>query len=283
MSIEKTEKTYGSLPIHVIRYKPQVREHLLPLVLIHGSWGGAWMWKKYATYFAENGWEVYALDLRGHGKSGGKVAGATMEDYVADVHNVVEEALLGSSVIIGHSMGGLVALMYSRDYDPAAVIAINPSSPKEVMEETMKKEYKEEYTPQDAGMPKDPKKAMETFPDLTKEQIMSLKDMLGTESGIARSERKAGISVPRSKLPKSALFIGGKLGESVPFGIGIETVRPMAEHYKKDVVEVPGASHPGILMGENWKTGAAAIDEWLSIQFEADFSNIDVDSFDVFE
>ena len=82
-----------------------------PLVLVHGSWGSSAMWMGYAQYLSNKGWDVYAPDLRGHGKSGGSVAGVTMGDYVTDVARIVEEQGLKDPIISGHSMGGLIALM----------------------------------------------------------------------------------------------------------------------------------------------------------------------------
>lgn len=270
--IEKKDFTYGSLPIHVERYKPRVREHLLPIVLVHGAWAGSWMWEKYATFLAQKGWEVYALDLRGHGKSGGDIKEASMSDYVQDIDTVILEALLGSSVVVGHSMGGLVALMYGARHDPAAVIAIDPSLPKEVKEKSEKRAYPDTFMPKDMGS------SQPDLSDLSDEDIEFLKKNQTPESGITWKERDEGISVSRSSLPRATLFIGSEIKT---LGSNIEDARNAAEYYKRDVVEVPGSTHQGILIGKNWKTGTAAIDEWLTIQFEADFSDLDMDPFDV--
>jgi pimeloyl-ACP methyl ester carboxylesterase len=54
---------------------------------------------------------VYALDLRGHGKSG-RVAGQYRpEHYVADVVAFIESQLAERVILFGHSLGGWIALM----------------------------------------------------------------------------------------------------------------------------------------------------------------------------
>lgn len=232
-------------------------------VLVHGSWGSSAMWMGYAEFLSHKGWDVYALDLRGHGKSEGEVAGATMRDYVADVHQAVTERHLENPLVIGHSMGGLVALMYAAEHGAKALVAINPSKSKEVQGGGEKKEYPAAYSPMDAGMPTDPMEVMSVFPDIPKETLMKMKEMLGMESGVARSERKLGISVPKEKLSMPVLFVGSELGGSVAFGIGIDDARPMADYYGKDIVEIKGATHPGILIGEHATTAATKIAEWL--------------------
>jgi len=93
--------------------------------------------------------------------------------------------------------------------------------------------------------------------------LMKMKEMLGMESGAARSQRKMGISVPKSSIMAPTLFIGTEKADSVPFGVGIEKSRAMAEHYGGDFLEIKGATHPGILMGEKWMDGAKAIASWL--------------------
>jgi pimeloyl-ACP methyl ester carboxylesterase len=162
-------------------------------------------------------------------------------------------------------MGGLVTLMYARDYDTAGVVAIDPSPSIEVQGDSMDKSYKDEYTPMDAGMPENPKEALSALPDIDKETLKKMKQMLGKESGAARSQRKAGVSVPKDSLTSPTLFVGGEHGasEKIDFGIGIETAKQMADYYGTEVKEVAGASHPGILIGNNWQSGAQIIHDWL--------------------
>lgn len=232
-------------------------------MLVHGSWGSSAMWMAYTSVFAAEGWDVYAPDLRGHGKSAGTVAGATMADYVSDVRRAVTERGLDNPIVVGHSMGGLVALMYAAEHGAKAAVAIDPSPSKEVQGAGERKEYSAAYSPMDAGMPSDPMQIKKALPDISQESLMKIKDMLGMESGVARSERKFGISIPKEKLPMPVLFVGSELGESVPFGIGIKTSRAMADHYRKEVIEIKGATHPGILIGAHAMEAAKQIAEWF--------------------
>jgi len=236
------------------------------VVLVHGSWGSSAMWMTYIQFLSQDGWDVYALDLRGHGKSEGSVGGASMENYVQDVRQVITEYGVKNPIVIGHSMGGLIALMYAAEHSARAVVSIDPSPSKEVQGEGEKKEYPAEYSAKDAGMPAHPLRAMKAFPDIKMLSMMRMKMMLGKESGVARSERKLGISIPKEKLAMPVLFVGGELGESVPFGIGIKTARAMADYYGKEVIEIKGATHPGILIGLHAKGAVQKIGAWLRTQ-----------------
>jgi len=94
------------------------------LLLVHGAWHGAWCWENFLPYFAEQGYEVHALSLRGHGNSEGRdgIRWYSTSNYVADVAQVVE-SLSPSPVMIGHSMGGYIVQKYLEVHTaPAGVL-----------------------------------------------------------------------------------------------------------------------------------------------------------------
>lgn len=257
-----TTRTFGTVPIAVTSRVPE-SPHRTHLVFIHMSWGGAWAFKRYMKFFAGRGYACHAVDLRGHGNSGGSVEGASMQDYVNDVRTAVTGLGLENTVVIGHSMGGLISLMYGAQFKPHGIASLDGSPPKETQGTNEEKSYPPSYVPTDAGMPKNPLKAMSAFSDLPPMRLMQMKFALGVESGVARSDRKRGISIPKEQLSQPLLFIGAERGASVPFGIGIEKMSAQAAYYGTDAVEIKGASHPGLLIGVYWKRSAEAILQWL--------------------
>lgn len=78
-----------------------------PLILIHGAGGSRLQWP--AELRRMPGQRVYTLDLPGHGKSGGDGEG-TIEGYMAHVLEWMEALDLSPAVLVGHSMGGAIAL-----------------------------------------------------------------------------------------------------------------------------------------------------------------------------
>jgi len=265
--MKKVQKLVGEIPISAIsvlaKKAGEETRRVKDIVFIHMSWGGAWAFSFYIKFFAKNGYNCHAFDLRGHGKSGGTVEGATMQDYVDDVRTVVMELGLNNPIVIGHSMGGLIALMYSAQYGSSATVSLDGSPSLEVQKTSEEKQYPVSYTPKDSGMPTNPLKAMAVLPDIYPWRLIKMKKMLTVESGVARSERKKGISIPKEKLTQPLFFIGAENGTSLPFGIGIKKVRAQADYYNATVVEIKGATHPGILIGKHWKKSAKAILGWL--------------------
>lgn len=96
-----------------------------PLLFVHGSNLGAWCWQEhFLPYFAAQGYDAYALSLRGHGGSGGadRLSSFTLDDYVADVREVMTR-LFAPPVLVGHSMGGAIGQLVLRDH-PEAIDAL---------------------------------------------------------------------------------------------------------------------------------------------------------------
>lgn len=85
--------------------------HRQPMLLLHGSSAHAHWWDFFAPMFAEQ-YRVLALDLRGSGDS----QWADPPDYeiaahATDVCGVVQALELRRLVLVGHSLGGLVAIL----------------------------------------------------------------------------------------------------------------------------------------------------------------------------
>lgn len=80
-----------------------------PLILLHGVTG---RWQSFLTLipFFTPFWKVFALDLRGHGKSGRGPGPYLNTDYVEDVLQFIETEIDKSAILFGHSLGGRISL-----------------------------------------------------------------------------------------------------------------------------------------------------------------------------
>ena len=90
-----------------------------PLVLLHGGSAHAHWWDHLAADLAQEYW-VLALDLRGHGDSAWISPPAyEIEDYVADLEDVITTLGLAPLILLGHSLGGFIALTYASAHAQA--------------------------------------------------------------------------------------------------------------------------------------------------------------------
>jgi pimeloyl-ACP methyl ester carboxylesterase len=67
---------------------------------------------------------VVALDLRGHGESDASTKDVSVETFAEDAAWIASELGLNRPVIVGHSLGGLIALEFASRFDARAAILL---------------------------------------------------------------------------------------------------------------------------------------------------------------
>lgn len=96
----------SAVKLNYLDYGPSMAE---PLVMLHG---GAWRWQEYLSLIPTlaQRWHIYALDLRGNGRSGWAPETYRLKDFAQDNVEFVRR-LKTPTVLAGHSIGGVIALM----------------------------------------------------------------------------------------------------------------------------------------------------------------------------
>ncbi|MGJ7491747.1 alpha/beta fold hydrolase [Variovorax sp. ZT4R33] len=79
------------------------------VVFIHGVLNDHSVWILQSRWFANHGWNVLAVDLPGHCRSGGQPP-ATVEDAAHFVLALLDAAGVDKATLVGHSFGSLIAL-----------------------------------------------------------------------------------------------------------------------------------------------------------------------------
>ena len=86
-----------------------------PLLILHGIFGSSDNWLTISKNIAQEGFAVYALDQRNHGRSPHDAA----FDYAvmaADLRDFMEQHNLQKPILVGHSMGGKTVMQYAMNY-----------------------------------------------------------------------------------------------------------------------------------------------------------------------
>ncbi len=86
-----------------------------PLLIIHGFLGMSDNWKTLGSQYAAHGFEVHLLDLRNHGRSFHSDE-FSYDLMVNDLLEYCNHYRLNDVSIIGHSMGGKVAMLFAITY-----------------------------------------------------------------------------------------------------------------------------------------------------------------------
>jgi non-heme chloroperoxidase len=114
--------------LEVISRQPPEKVSLraTPLLFLHGAYAAAWCWDEhFLPYFAERGYASHALSVSGHGASPGRerLDSFGIDHYVRDVAEVAAR-LPAPPVLIGHSMGGMVAQKYLEGHEAAGLVLL---------------------------------------------------------------------------------------------------------------------------------------------------------------
>ena len=98
--------------------------------MVHGAFCGGWAFDGFREPFEAAGFPCLTPDLRGHeaGRRSSVVAQISMSDYAADLAALIR-AQPAPPILVGHSMGGLVAQMAATKAQVSALVLLAPSAP----------------------------------------------------------------------------------------------------------------------------------------------------------
>ncbi len=107
------------------------------VVMIHGMWGSGAYWGNFRGWFESRGYRVVTPTLRHHG---GRfedppppgLGTTSLLDYTADLEQEIR-ALGDEPILIGHSMGGLLAQILASRGLGKALVLLAPASPRGIV------------------------------------------------------------------------------------------------------------------------------------------------------
>ncbi len=103
------------------------------IVMIHGMMTGAWCWDKYKEFFETRGYRCIVPVLRYHdmdppGKPDSRLGATSLLDYVRDLEREIGQ-MAEPPVLLGHSMGGLLAQILGSQGLARALVLLAPAAP----------------------------------------------------------------------------------------------------------------------------------------------------------
>ena len=123
--LDKAPSRYAKLDNFRLHYK-SFGEGKTAIVFIHGAFCDLTSWRFQVPAFADKG-RVILIDLPGHGQSDKPKIDYHMDLFARAVDAVLKEAGVEKAVLVGHSMGVLVARQFWRLYPDktAALVAVD--------------------------------------------------------------------------------------------------------------------------------------------------------------
>jgi pimeloyl-ACP methyl ester carboxylesterase len=251
--IRKDEIELHDRGVYIESWLPERRSRRKPLLFVHGELAGSWAWERYLGYFAGRGWEGHALNLRNHFWSEtAEPEELSFESYVEDVRAAMDR--LGPGVVVvGHGMGGLLALKAAERRPLAGLILIAAELPAEVRQPSHAHEIRDVpdvYGRSLLGWETLPEWLQRDHRDLTLDDIKRIQHLLGQkahESGRARRTMLRGVAVqPATFATIPRLVIAGGLDQAVD----LESSERLASWLGAEFEPFGAHSAYGLIMGE---------------------------------
>lgn len=257
-------------------------ETLPPLLFVHGGYSHSLYWTvHFLPFFQAQGFDCYALDLSGHGASGGKkhLDELSLNDYVDDLIFAVH-SLPAKPIIIGHSMGCVVAqrYLYSHHNAACAAVFIAPVPPSGTGMSALRllintPNFVAELANATNGEPPNERTLAvmaKTYfsPKTTRETILNTIHFIQPESTRAVTEMVALPPLPLfgskpKKLP--VLFMGGSEDQVFPSSLLLIT----ALNWNGQTTIIKGAGHM-IMLDPQWQDAALQIQAWIKAKAMAE-------------
>jgi pimeloyl-ACP methyl ester carboxylesterase len=257
---------------------------LPPLLLIPGLNAGAWVFERYQRFLVKQGYTTYALNLRGHYGSRpvpdiGKVPFSAYVDDALEVARAVAEDYVAAPsvgprtadtappsplpVVIGHSLGGLIAQRLAEEQAVRAAMLVCPAPPRGIpllSWEVMRRQPR--YLPTIlAGRPLLPSfddNAPVALNKIPEGERAAVQGRFVADSGRAARDVLFGIRVDPRKVSCPVLVIAGAEDRYVPPRV----VHRIARRYNAPFREYFGHGHM-MPIEPNWETPLREMEHWL--------------------
>jgi pimeloyl-ACP methyl ester carboxylesterase len=237
------------------------------VLLLHGACMGAWCWNgNFLQWFAEKGYDTYAMSLRNHGNSArkGSLRFRRIREYVKDLRTVVD-SLPGPVHVIGHSMGGFTLQHYlanpSLNLGKAVLLCSAPSHGAwKLVGKLMgqhpllfaKSNVLMSWKPIIAG--KENAREIMFRPDFPEGRLMDTLAKLQDESFIAFLDMLF-LDLPDTRKVKTPLMI---VGTGEDYLVPVSDTKKMASRYRVPPYIIANASH-NFFMETGWEDTAEKI------------------------
>jgi pimeloyl-ACP methyl ester carboxylesterase len=265
----------------IVRVGTVALEHYLPaqeasnqkLLFVHSSGHGSWMWKNFLSYFAERGYDSWAINFRGHYLSDPVKDWETVgvNAYLEDIENALKR-IGGTVIVVGHSMSGLLILKYAESHQVGGLIVSQSGIPKSLMEKKgialpgpMAGKGKREIT-DGAIMPIQDREMVKAMlfdrGNVDEKTVDLVLKMLGKESARVGGEIMQ-MELTPEKLTAPVYVLGfdaGKIGMKMP----VDLNKVLAEEVKaKDYKVIEPGGH-NYMLEHNWQDFAQQFEVWIN-------------------
>jgi pimeloyl-ACP methyl ester carboxylesterase len=242
----------------------------LPLLFVHGYFGLGIAFERMMGCLSAKGHRCVAIDLRGHGASAlsGDLGKVSIHDYADDVDRVART--LDDPIVIGHSMGGLLAQLVAERGVARGIVLLSPAPPRGIPVLSVKLAvHQAKYMPAILtsrvvvpGRSDLRALVLNRVPESERDPLL---DLLVPDSGRAALQMSVlGVPVDRERVKVPVLVIAGDKDLFIPLSRG----RRVAARYGSPLLVAPGRGHM-LIIEPGYEEICGWIEEWIRSMFTA--------------
>ncbi|MFC2041763.1 alpha/beta hydrolase [Chloroflexota bacterium] len=250
------------------------------IVMIHGMWCGGWCWENFKRFFEGKGYHCITPTLRFHDTDpkdapNPELGTTSLLDYAEDLEKEINK-LETLPILMGHSMGGLLAQILGNRGLAKALVLLTPAAPHGII--ALKPSVIRSFWSglMRWGFWKKPMRqtfneaVYSTLQLMTTEEQENLFSKFVYESARAACEigfsffdSKRAARVDESRVTCPVLVIGAVQDKIAP----VSVVRKVADKYKAVSTYKELADHAHWVIGESgWQEITEYISDWLNEQ-----------------
>ncbi len=247
------------------------------LVMIHGMWGGPWYWQYFKGFFEKKGYQCVIPTLRFHDMDPTaaphpQLGTTSLLDYADDLEKHIRQ-LPVVPILIGHSMGGLLAQILASRGLAKTLVLLTPASPRGI--NALRPSVIMSYRSAMIRWAFWRKPLRQTFDEaaysmlnvMSAENQRKVFNRFVYESGRAASEigfwfldPKQATKVDESRISCPVLVVAGAQDRITPISVG----RKVAKKYGTSATYKEFADHSHWVVGEpGWQNVAEYVADWL--------------------
>jgi pimeloyl-ACP methyl ester carboxylesterase len=229
-----------------------------PVLMVHGLGHGSWCWEHWLDGVAAAGYPAYAVSLRGHAGSSGRLGTARLSHYVEDVvHTAL--GLPRPAVLVGHSMGGLVVQRALAHYAARAGVLVAPVSAQPAVGAYLRllRRHPGDALAMLAGRTL-PMRPEYLFVELDDATAAGYGNRCGEESALAQYQLIFHRPAPAPLGGPPVLVLATPDDALLP----LSSIRATARRYDAELVEFPGMGHD-LMLDARWKQPLQAMLDFL--------------------
>jgi pimeloyl-ACP methyl ester carboxylesterase len=242
--------------LFVKEFGPEGPENFdIPVLMVPGGSHGWWAFEVWLPFFASLGWQSFSLSLRNHTGSYSvpdeEFVHVTLDDYVDDVSTVLKW-LEKPAVLIGHSMGGIIAQKVAEKAALKAMVLVASVGPGQLG-------AIRDPLPTDKPIMLDPDTVRSIwFHRIDDERFKRIYSRLTPESPEVMNEYSTGrVEVDREAINCPILVIRGACDHTV-----LHTAEALADFYSAPYQIEPDCGHD-LMLEPSALDVAQKINQWL--------------------